>query len=260
MVELAAALGISCRVGDVHICITVAQKRDEGYLLRALVEREQDKGIRAAGVALGIVNADKQDIYNILARIFCAAVLRPRRYECVETGSIRRVIHIVELIFGRESIIRVDLSVLIYIDKPDFCKNINAHNHSRKHQHRNDNGNKYLQIFLVIVHEELFCTSFLFAHRTFSFVRAHTRFLFLSYHTTESISTVLYIFGRIHIKRAARKDCSLSFISISETRFWNCSWYSWQFYCLLTHGHRHRCNCTYTCRGSNIRCAHHRRS
>ena len=133
MVELAAALGISRRVGDIHICIAVAQERDEGYLLRALVEREQDKGIRAAGVALGIVNADKQDIYNILARIFFAAVLRPRRYECVETGSVRRIIHIVELIFGRESIIRVNFSVLIYIDKPDFCKNINAHSHSCQH-------------------------------------------------------------------------------------------------------------------------------
>ena len=219
MVELAAALGISRRVGDIHICIAVTQERDEGYLLRALVEREQNEGIRAAGVALGIVNADKQDIYNILARIFFAAVLRPRRYERVETGSVRRIIHIVELIFGRESIIRVDLSVLIYIDKPDFCKNINANNHSRKHQYCSRNGYKYLQIFLVVVHEELFCTSLLFAHGTFSFVRAYTRFLLLSYHTMEAISTVLYIFGRIHIKRAAHKDCSLSFISISGTRF-----------------------------------------
>ena len=204
MVELAAALGISRRVGDIHICIAVAQERGEGYLLRALVEREQDKGIRATRIALGIVNADKQDIYNILARIFFAAVLRPRRYECVETGSVRRIIHIVELVFGRESIIRVDLSVLIYIDKPDFCKNIDAQNHCRKHQYCNHNNYKYLQIFLVVVHEELFCTSFLFAHGTFSFVRAYTRFLFLSYHTMEAISTVLYIFGKIHIKRAAR--------------------------------------------------------
>ena len=204
MVELAAALGISRRVGDIHICIAVAQERDEGYLLRALVEREQDKGIRATRIALGIVNADKQNIYNILARIFFAAVLRPCCYERIKSGSIRRVIHIVELVFGRESIIRIDLSILIYIDKPDFCKNINAKNYSRKHQHRDGNGDKYLQIFLVVVHEELFCASFLFAHRTFSFVRAYTRFLFLSYHTMEAISTVLYIFGKIHIKRAAR--------------------------------------------------------
>ena len=260
MVELAAALGIPSRVGDVHICITVAQKRDESYLFRALVEREQDKGIRAAGVALGIVNADKQDVYNILARIFFAAVLRPRRYERVETGGVRRIIHIVELVLGRKGIIRVDLSILIYIDKSDFCKNINTHNHSCKHQYCNCNGYNYLQIFLVVVHEELFCTSFLFAHGTFSFVRAHTRFLFLSYHTMESISTVLYIFGRIHIKRAARKDCSFSFISISETRFWNCSWYSLRSLCSPLRGHKHRCNCTYTCRGSNIRFAHHRRS
>ena len=133
MVELAAALGISRRVGDVHICIAVTQERDEGYLLRALVERKQDKGIRTAGVALGIVNTNKQNIYNILARIFFAAVLRPCRYERIKSGSVRRIIHIVELIFGRESIIRVDLSVLIYIDKPDFCKNINSHSHSCQH-------------------------------------------------------------------------------------------------------------------------------
>ena len=38
MVELAAALGIPSRIGDIHICIAVTQERDEGYLLRALVE------------------------------------------------------------------------------------------------------------------------------------------------------------------------------------------------------------------------------
>ena len=160
VVRLAAALGAV----DVHIGIAVSEERHESYRLGLSVEREQNNRIRASagGLAGLAVNAEKQNIDYVLARILRAAVLSPSGYEAVDIRSVADIVHGVKLLLGRKGALGVAVAAVVDGNQPELLADKDSADDYRQCEHYAYNGYRNLQIAFTVVHKKLFECSFFF--------------------------------------------------------------------------------------------------
>lgn len=219
MVSLAAALGAV----DVHIGIAVSEEGHERYRLGLFVKREQDDGIRTSALCLAglAVNAEEQNIDYILARILCAAVLRPRSYEAVDARSVADIIHSLKLLLGRKGALGITVAAVVDGNKSELIADIDAAADYSKGEHHADNGNRDFEIAFVVVQKN--CLNVLFSffsikQLTFNSIR-HIVSLFASKSYTNPTNLLFLYFWLFTQNVQNIKRANLRFYCTAEKFF-----------------------------------------